>query len=132
MVLSACESATAPTVPEPWFAGSWRAVTVDGRPLPASFPAGVVSVRYDSLTASFGTGVIHSFAYSGAVVGVSQVPLGCSGLVFRDVRGDTVTITGANTLNNCPNTELAGRRFVRAGDTMTHAWAGRTFVLRRD
>jgi hypothetical protein len=132
--LAACgEPATAPALPSPWFVGTWRAVTVDGVPLPARLVAGSARVRVDSLSVSFGAGVIHSFSRAETLELSKDVSLDCGGLVDRTVKGDTVFVTGAyQGLNSCPSAQLSGRRFVRDGARMTHAWAGRTFVLARE
>jgi hypothetical protein len=120
---------TAP-LPTPWFVGEWRAVSVNGMPLPARADTGRFAYRYDSLRVYLGAGWIHSFNYYG---GRENEPsrLGCSGMVHIARSGDTITITGPNTLNNCTFFDIFERRFVRRADSLIHVWRGHRFVLTR-
>jgi hypothetical protein len=110
-----------------WWEGRWRAVTVDGQPLPAT----VGAVRYDSLMVSFG-GVISSFGWSAVVTSAARpIEIGCNGLVTVRPSERAVEITGPDRMNNCPYLSLTGRTFTRDGDAMVHEWDGRRWVLRK-
>jgi hypothetical protein len=129
--LAACgDPATAPPIPSPWFVGTWRAVTVDGVPVPARLVTGTARIRVDSLSVSFGSGVIHSFSRAETLELSKDVSLDCGGLVERTVKGDTVFVTGSyRGMNSCPYAQLSGRRFVRDGERLAHEWEGRRYSL---
>lgn len=128
LVMGCAGESTVRPIPQPWFAGTWRAVSVNGQPLPAHRDTSRFAYRYDSLTLSVGTGRIHSFYYYGASRGEPS-QLGCGGLVDVEHRGDTIRIVSPGSLNSCGFLVLSDRRFIRRANFLVHEWEGNRFVL---